>query len=274
MKRNYRNYVMLLSAGVILIMQACQKDDQFSLVPDNGKFSKSGLKANTVNTFYSPTLPVGKGIGRAWVTENSAGEPVSVGVNLSEKALENLPVEHTDYVFILPKNKGENFYTHVLLNWNPQGHFPDHVYDVPHFDVHFYIIPNEERMAIEADDFTEFANAPSSQYVPDYYFQIPGGEPQMGAHWADLLSPELTPEDDGTFTKTFIWGSYDGKFIFWEPMITRAYLLSHPDEIIPLRQPDAYQQDGYYATHYKVSYSLSPKEYSISLQNLVYHDGE
>jgi hypothetical protein len=272
MKKNYLNFVMLLAVGAISILQACKKDDQFSSPLNTIATSKTEFKAYSVKTFYSPTLPIGNGVVRAWVSENINGEPVSVGVNLSEKALENLPSVPSQYVLILPKNKGKNFYTHVLLDWNPQGHIPEHVYDVPHFDVHFYTVPNEDRMAIGPNDFAQFANAPAAQYIPDHYLQTPGGEPQMGAHWVDLLSPEFSP--GGSFTKTFIWGSYDGKFIFWEPMITREYLLSHPNDLIELRQPSAYQRAGYYATHYKVSYSSTPREFTVSLMNLIYHEGE
>ncbi len=50
--------------------------------------------------------------------ENKNGEPVAVGVNFTAKSLENLPSTPANYVFILPKNKGRNFYTHVLLDWN------------------------------------------------------------------------------------------------------------------------------------------------------------
>ncbi len=92
----------------------------------------------------------------------------------------------------------------------------------------------------------------------------------MGVHWVDLLSPEF---NGGVFTKTFIWGSYDGKFIFWEPMITLDYLLSRPNDLVTLRQPSAYQIDGYYATKFKVSYSVNPKEYTVALLNLVHHEG-
>lgn len=271
MRKNYRHFGTLLAVGLISLLQACQKDGSFNSQLNKSEFAKTELRANSVSTFYSSTLPIGKGVVRAWVSQDFNGDPVAVGVNLSEKALENLPAEPAQYVLILPKNKGKNFYTHVLLDWNPQGHEPAHVYDVPHFDVHFYIIPNEDRLAIGPNDLAQFANAPASQYVPDYYLQLPGGVPQMGAHWADLLSPEL---NGGSFTKTFILGSYDGNFIFWEPMITREYLLSHPDDIISVRQPSAFQRDGFYATHYKVSYSDSPKEYTIALTNLVFHEGE
>jgi len=114
--------------------------------------------------------------------------------------------------------------------------------------------------------------APAPKYIPDLYMQTPGLVPQMGSHWVDVTSPEFQP--GGTFTKTFIWGSYNGEFIFWEPMLTLDYLLSKPDDLIDLRQPDAYQRDGYYATQYCVTYSASPKQYTIALLNLVYRKGE
>ena len=275
MKKICLKLAVMFVVVLITVLQACQKEDQAinqvsSTTNDNFK-SKEGDKEKDGKTFYSSTLPIGGGIVRAWVTENEKGEPTSVGVKLSEKALQNLPDEPSQFVLQLPKNKGKNFYTHVLLDWNPQGHEPAHVYDVPHFDVHFYIIPNEDREAIGPDDFVQFANAPAAQYVPPAYLQIPGGVPQMGAHWADLLSSEF---NGGPFTKTFIWGSYDGKFIFWEPMITRDYLLSHPNEVVPVRQPAAYQRDGYYPTNYKISYSDTPKEFTIALVNLVFRAGE
>ncbi len=274
MKKNYKNLGMILSAGIIAL-SACQKDDQLRPVANDFGIKDGKSSAILTNTFYSKTLPLGRGVVRAWIKENKDGQPVSVGINLSEKALENLTDEHSAYVLELPPKKGRNFYTHVLLDWNPGGHVPPGIYDVPHFDVHFYTIPNEDRLKIEADDLAEFANAPGAQYIPSLYLQVPGGEPEMGAHWVDLLAPEF---NGGTFTKTFIWGSYDGRFIFWEPMVTLDYLLylkSNPGSVpVPLRQPASYQQDGYYATHYDVSYSESPKEFSVTLLNLTYHAGE
>lgn len=270
MKKNLRIFVLLSVAGLISLLQACQKDDQFNSSLTSAEFSKTGSKINSVSTFYSPTQPIGKGVARAWVSENKNGEPVAVGLNFTAKSLENLPSTPANYVFILPKNKGKNFYTHVLLDWNPQGHEPPHVYDLAHFDVHFYIIPNEERMAIGPDDIAQFDNLPKAKYVPPLYLRGPGGVPQMGVHWVDLLSPEF---NGGVFSKTFIWGSYDAKFIFWEPMVTLDYLLSLPNDLVPLRQPSAYQTDGYYATKFKVSYSVNPKEYTVALLDLVYHEG-
>jgi len=246
---------------------------------ENLRLDKSGLsKAQPtelltagVNSYFSPDLTVGLGLARAWVSENASGEPTEVGISLSESSLDSLPSVETDYVFELPKERGKNFYTFVMLNWNPHGHDPIQIYGLPHFDVHFYIVPNEMRMAIGPDDMKQFANAPATKYVPEKYILVPGGVMAMGAHWADVTSPEF---NGSKFTKTFLWGSYDGNFIFWEPMITREYLLSHPDENITLKQPSAYQRDGYYPTRYRVSYSPSEKSYTIAITDLEFHKGE
>jgi hypothetical protein len=179
-------------------------------------------------------------------------------------------MDPTKFVLLFPKVKGGNFYTHALVDWNPQGHFPPGTYDLPHFDFHFYIISNEDRMKIGATD-PELDVAPDSKYAPQLYLKIPGGEPEMGAHWIDLLSPEF---NGAVFTKTFIWGSYNGEFIFWEPMITLSYLQSNPDDLIPLRQPSAFQREGWYAMDYKIAYSPKFKEYTVALMNLTHHPGE
>jgi hypothetical protein len=100
----------------------------------------------------------------------------------------------------------------------------------------------------------------------------PGVVPQMGAHWVDLTSPEFQP--GGTFTRTFIWGSYHGKFIFFEPMITRQYLLTHPGDLINIPQPSAYQSSGWYAKKYCIEYSSDPAQYTIALLDLTFQNGE
>jgi len=268
MKNFVKLILIFLVIPVFSLMQGCQKDD--SALVQQGQ-SDPGLKNMLLNTFYSSAMPIGDGVGRAWVTVNKDGDPTAVGISLSEKALEGLPEQASQYVLELPRNKGMHFYTHALLDWNPQGHAPAGIYDLPHFDFHLYIVSNEARMAIGPNDDAQFANYPASKYIPSLYIPAPPGVPQMGLHWADLTSPEF---NGGTFTKTFIWGSYDGSFIFWEPMVTRAYLLRHPMVEVAVRQPQAYQRDGWYAGKYKVWYSTSPNEYTVALTDLTYHMGE
>lgn len=271
MKKSVRFLLFFLAIPVLFVMEGCQKNEEVLAPSDSNMDSELVLKSKSLNTFFGPSIPVGNGVARAWVSVDKQGTPTAVGINLSEMALSGLPDEPAQFVLDFPDMKGKNFYKHALVDWNPEGHEPPGVYDLPHFDFHFYIVPNEERMAIGPDDLNKFDNAPDSKYVPPMYWKIPGGVPQMGAHWVDLTSPEF---NGGIFTKTFIWGSYDGSFIFWEPMITLDYLLTQPDEVIPLPQPEAFQKDGWYATNYKISYTTSPNQYTIALTDLMFHAGE
>ena len=261
-----KNFIKLILFFLVIpalsLLESCQVKDEVIFPPGS---------TMDPNTYFGPSVALGNGDAKAWLTVNKNGDPTSVGVNLSEKALEGLSNDLAQIVLPFPADKGKGFYTHAFLDWNPKGHEPVGVYDLPHFDFHFYITSIADRMAIGPKDTVKFANAPAPKYVPSDYMKTPGGVPQMGAHWADLLSPEFK---GGVFTKTFIWGSYDGKFTFWEPMITLDYLLMHPNVMETLRQPEAYQRDGWYANKYKVSYSSIRHEYTIALTNLQYHKGE
>jgi hypothetical protein len=139
-------FAVMIAAGGVLI-QSCQKEDQPGL---NSNTPQASDKAYSVGrpVFYGPTVPVGNGTARAWVRQNDEGDPVEVGIDLSEKALQNLPDENASWVLLFPRTKGKNFYTHMLVDWNPHGHEPVGVYDLPHFDFHFYYVSNEERLGI------------------------------------------------------------------------------------------------------------------------------
>lgn len=271
MKNLVRITMLAFLLPLMTFIQSCQKDE---LVNKRGESSVSGsseLKSQGSNTFYGPSVPLGNGVARAWikVDGNGNGDPVAVGIELSEKALENLPEVSTSFVLDFPKNKGGNFYNHMLVDWNPHGHLP--FYGAPHFDFHFYWISVEERLAIGPENSPLFDVMPAEMYIPENYMKVPGGVPQMGAHWVDLMAPEFT---GGEFTRTMIWGSYDGEFIFVEPMITTEFLLTHPDEVISMSQPDAVQVSGWYPMQYSVVYSENPGKYRVSLLDLNWHTGE
>jgi len=230
-------------------------------------------KQNTADLqiLYGPSVPIGNGEGRAWISEDLSGNPTAVGISLSEAALDSLPQMNQEYILQFNSNSTSHFYKFVCLNWSAQGHIPDSIYNISHFDVHFYNIEDSLRMMIGSNGSSEITLAPASQYIPSNYSQLIGGAPSMGAHWFDLLAPEF---NGSTFTKTFIWGSNNGQFIFWEPMITRDYLLTHPNSETSLRQPLAFQQDGWYPQSYTVKYSTSPNEYTIAISNLAFQQGQ
>jgi hypothetical protein len=261
---------------LLVVMNACQ--DENLVRPrtvqqlDNSayKLDDSGLIDHTIR-HNGPAVPFAKGVVKAFVLLDKDGMPVSVGISFSARILNNLPDEPTEISVSLPQQWTFLPFNHVTLGWNPHGHPPPGIYQVPHFDIHFYMITEEEQLAIPGIAPPYMDPAPAANYIPPAYVQGPGLEQHMGAHWVDVLAPEF---NGGQFTKTMVMGSYNANFIFYEPMMTLSYLQSKPDETLPIRQPAAYQLDGYHPTSYRVSYEEQPNEYIILLTGLVWREAD
>ncbi|MDD5772682.1 MAG: DUF5602 domain-containing protein [bacterium] len=227
------------------------------------------------DVFFGERKPVGNGTGWAWVKVDKKGNPVAIGVTFTQTALSGLPVipsskelDSFDYLLTLPKEVTAVPFTHISLDWNPYGHAPAGIYDVPHFDIHFYILTQKERDKITAkgDDLARCYKKPASEYIPSGYILQEGMEvPHMGVHWIDSSAPELNKQP---FTRTLIYGSYNGEIAFLEPMITKTFLESGPNETQTIKLPEAFQKKGYYPSEYSIKYDKLRKEYTISLDKL------
>jgi hypothetical protein len=229
-------------------------------------------------TFYGTSQSLGDGTARTYV-EVRGGEPVEIGVALSAGALDNLPPMHpghTDphasmvaYLLDLPAQAARTPFRFVELDWNPGGHEPPGIYDQPHFDFHFYTTGKEVREAIDPADplfqkKTENVPAPgfmAAGYVAPMLVAVP----KMGLHWIDPTSPELNGQK---FTRTFIYGSWDGEVIFWEPMVTREFILSRPNFQVDVVQPERVAAPGFYPKGYAVRWDAERGEYRIALTGL------
>ena len=249
---------------------------------------------------------VGNGTARTFIVvdEQNPDVPVEVGVALSEGAMEGLPKpmamnhegmagggEHLDmhnWLLDLP-TKNPTPYKFVQFGWNPKGHEPPGVWDVPHFDFHFYTVPVSVRNSIVPSNpqFVEKAEKyPADSLRAQFYIdaataakttRVAMTVPEMGMHWIDVRTPEVQalagkPEAYQPFTKTYIYGSWTGEFIFAEPMITRAYLLAKRetaeaavrDETIAV--PGAkFAEPGFYPEAYRIRWNAETREYLISL---------
>jgi hypothetical protein len=220
--------------------------------------------------FTGPKVNVGDGQAWAYIRTDEQQKPLAIGVQFDEAALTNLPSgsPHGDeFVLELPTDISVAPYNHITLDWNEHGHDPMHVYDLPHFDLHFYFMSMEQRDAISPFDSTEFNKPLAPEYLAPMYLETPGGVPRMGAHIIDLTSPEIA--GTGTFTHTFIYGKYDAKINFLEPMITKAFLESKKQVHQEIRQPQAWQKTGYYPAQYTIQFDETTKTYSVLLEDLV-----
>ena len=174
--------------------------------------------------------------------------------------------------FFLPLHKKAREATpfdHIDINWNPHGHEPEMVYGLPHFDFHFYKISRSEQLSIVPGPLMDLLPPPGA--VPPTYVPTPGGVPQMGKHWIDFTSPELSPVNPKIFTKTFIYGSYNGKVIFEEPMITLAVLQRGRSSSTNIPQPQVFlPANTYYPTVYNISLNSKSEKHIVTLSDFIY----
>ncbi|MFC3416214.1 DUF5602 domain-containing protein [Algoriphagus hitonicola] len=258
----------LKSLIILLVASSCEliREDNPSIVKN---------KKNEETTYYGPAVAMGNGKAQTFITINRGGRPTAMGVALNEKALENLPSENGgshhreghppsfETVLQFPKQAEITPYKFMTIDWAPEGHEPEGIYDLPHFDFHFYMISNEERLAITPLEGMD-PEIPQAKYIPTPYIQLPGRVPNMGVHWTDPTSPEL---NGATFTKTFIYGSFKEKVIFMEPMITLDYIKSKPSNVDEIPLPTHFQVNGFYPSNYEVKYNPVRKEYLILLSD-------
>jgi hypothetical protein len=232
------------------------------------------LKTSKSTTFVGEAKPAGNGTVRSWVTRDADGKPTAIGVTFTEAALSGLPQSltpgliWTEFLLPLPPEASVTGFDHVGMNWNPKGHDPEGVYKVPHFDFHFYLISpaDRERITTRGDDLERVRKPLPAEFVPEGYVVAPASEePGMGLHWVEPNSHEFHGK---AFTHTFIYGSYDGRMIFAEPMISKAFLETRPNITVPIKLPAKYQKPGYYPTRYSVKYDSESGEYTVAIEGL------
>ncbi len=237
--------------------------------------AETGPALHTART-YGEGSPVGNGMAWTWVDYDAKRIPTAIGFTFTETAMSGLPPEPPapgeetwEHPLALPTLVKVPPYTHLVLNWNPHGHVPPGIYDVPHFDFHFYMIEPAVRVKItcKGADIAKCMKKPAAEFVSSGYILPPGTEKKrMGVHWIDPAAPEFNHQ---AFTHTHIYGSYDGHAAFLETMVTKSYLETKPNVTMPIKLPEKYRKHGYYPTTYSVKYDPARKEYSVSFEGLV-----
>jgi hypothetical protein len=251
---------------------------------------------------------LGNGTVSTYVETDSAGDLLSIGVRLSASALESLPLEPdgTAPCFDVDGDGVENPLTecfimlrrdlflpaaasqaaapfgYVQFNLNPEGHPPPAppVYAEPHFDFHFFLVGLDDVREIRTGtcgffidcEVYERARIPvPDKYMPSGYIEVGAAAGEEGNHLLLSTAPELA-DPPSEFTQTFIFGSYDGHIIFYEPMITVSVLSGDIDACYDIAQPAEWEVAGPYPTRYCMRYLPDEEAYTVSLEAFVQRD--
>ncbi|TDD33906.1 hypothetical protein E1287_18350 [Actinomadura sp. KC06] len=256
---------------------------------------------------YGHSLSLGDGAMRTY-TQRVRSRPLAMGVTFRASTLRNLPIPVSDGKHCFDKDGSGDLDLHKecavghelvldlprgfrsaidtpfkwsLTNWNPQGHMPTGVYDVPHFDFHFYIQPLAERnqirpgpcpMLTNCDDYKRAKLPVPERYRPPDFSDVDAVEPAMGNHLIDLTGPEFNGRP---FTHTWIYGQYDGEITFYEAMITKAWFDGQRkgatgDICVPFKQPREWRLAGWYPTSYCIAYRENRDDYTVALTDFRY----
>jgi hypothetical protein len=245
-----------------------------------------------------------KGTASAFAELNGLGHPQAIGVVFSAGALDGLPADGSDYhqcfdrnqdgtidrateclhsyEYVLPlpdavARRADVPFKWVLLNWNPAGHIPHGVYDVAHFDVHFYMEPIAKIFSLQpgpcgpefvrCDQFAIAKQPVPSDYIHPDYRDVDAVVPAMGNHLVDLTGPEFHKQP---FTRSFIFGAYGGRIIFYEEMVAHRTLAARPQSCSPIKQAKAVASAGFYPTVSCLRYHASTGETTVSMERFVF----
>lgn len=246
---------------------------------------------------------LGNGTVTSYSELDASGAPKAIGVLFSASALDALPTAPSDgrrcfdanndgvidlatecsmwHERVLPvpseaSRRPDVPFKWVLLNWNPHGHIPKGAFDKPHFDVHFYIEPIENVFALQrgtcgpeflrCDQFALARMPVPRNYVPPNFQDVGAAAPAMGNHLLDPTTPEFHGEP---LKRTWIYGVYDGRVIFYEEMVALSFMMSKPDTCFPIQSPDAVALTGYYPTRSCIRYTPGKDEYTVSMEDFV-----
>ncbi|WP_084615028.1 hypothetical protein [Nakamurella lactea] len=257
---------------------------------------------------YGQSAPRGKGTLTAY-SQSEHGRPSAIGLVFPDRTLIGLPTDPpSDGQWCFDKNAdgttdpmtectdgygstlqlSEHFkssvdtqFTYLLINWNPMGHPPMHVYDSPHFDIHFYLNANSERLKIRTgpcgelvncDDFELGKVLPPAKYNPPKYEFTGAVAPGMGNHLINTDAPEFHGQP---FTHSWIQGTWNGKVTFYEPMVTKAWFAglidgTRPSRCFPIPPAQAVQAGGWYPTRYCLRHRDNRHEITASLEDFDY----
>jgi hypothetical protein len=259
---------------------------------------------------YGQRTSIGHGTLTAY-TQSDGSHPIAIGLIMTDGVLDGLPTDPaSDGHWCYDKDGngtidrlnecsggyenvlqlGSHFqrsvdtpFTFLLANWNPFGHIPVGVYNVPHFDVHFYMVPNSQRTAIRpgpcpvlvnCDDHALGKLLPAAKYLAPDFADVDAVEPGMGNHLIDPTGPEFNGQ---AFTHTWIYGVWNHNVTFYEPMITHQWFSGMRggtigDACFDFKQASSFQKTGWYPTKYCLRHRASRQDMTVSLENFVHHD--
>jgi hypothetical protein len=246
------------------IFTSCQKDHTQKESEEIMLSGKSAPQEEKYNTFNGDEIAVANGYAHTFITQSHRGVPQELGIVFTDEALSGLPTTNTSYVLDFHHKALESTpFKHLSLGWSANGHpLPGGAFMAPHFDIRFFLMTLEERLAMHAPPAPEYSILPPPGYMPANYF--PDVPSPTGMNWTDKSFVAGVPVN-----YTMILGSYNGEFTFISPIVLRTYLASGASISLPWTQQQLFVEHGYYPSRYNI-YQDAKKRHYVTLSDFVW----
>ena len=235
-----------------------------------------GCAKNEFSGSFTPALSngtselVGNGVVAAYIRFLQDGSPDQVGITLTYSILTGLDnVNEKSVTLEFDKSTNNTPFDHITFKWEPNGHPPQGIYTLPHFDVSFYLISeaDQNNIRVTGTDSATAYKTPEADKVPAGYALLPNsGADSMGVYYYDTTAAEF---HGAKFTKSFLYGFYNASMIFMEPTVTKEFLDGKNYFRGTIKQPKSYPKPGYYPQTFIITNNPSQKLFAIYLTDFV-----
>jgi len=183
---------------------------------------------------------------------------LAVGVTFSLKMAKNMPEDGSgpagafaslEFPALVQET---TFFNHLEIQPEPHGHVSPPgsngtVYSVPHFDFHFYSIPEEEVLSIPAKN----PPLPPAYEIPSGYLPAGPSIAEMGRH----SSPRSVLFMDKLTAAMVIGYLPDGsRMHFLEPMVSQETLLNKQDFTLDVPRLTTFGREMLYPTQFEATF--------------------
>jgi hypothetical protein len=152
---------------------------------------------------------------------------------------------------------------HLGLNWEAHGH-PPAPFMTPHFDFHFYNMAMQDVGSIDCTDLSKPAHLPERYELPD--IDVPGMGTLVGL-CVPAMGMHAMPAEDIAGTEAFgasmVVGYYQGKPIFFEPMVSKALLMKRADFNVPMPVVGNLPAGVRYPSQFRAEYDAEGRQYRL-----------
>ncbi len=254
-----KSSIILFAIFTAAILSSCKQD------------SNTITPVSKAKTYYGESMPFGGDSVRSWYKTDLNGALSSIGISFKQSAFAILETQ-PDSMFMMMLPMGLNTSTswgidHIEVDWSSMGDAAPSVYNIPHFDVHFFAVDTATQMGIAGGKDLQTANMSATFLPPDYILDT-FSEEGMGVHAFDTTGKEF---HGLPFDHSFIFGYSQAKMYFIEPTVSKAYLDTKTNFSADIKQPQAFKFHGAYPTKYYIRYDSNTNEYQISIDNFVTH---